>query len=177
MRFVYASPGHLNIHIPALTAVGAAAAIITNSVGEVSLATVNVAASAPGIFTARSDGSGVASGYVLRIRADGFRTFEPIGRFDSVLGWVPIPIDFGAETDTLFLVLAGTGIRNVPGGVVTVELGGMSFQSQYAGVSPGFVGLDQINLLLSRTLRGIGEVDSAVIAGADRSNTFKVAFR
>ncbi len=120
----YASPFQLNVQIPPLTAVGAATAIITNSLGEVSLASFQVAVIAPGIFTQRSDGTGVAAGYVVRIRQDGSRTLEPIGRFDSVLGqWVPIPIDFGAETDVLVLVLAGTGIRNVPGGVVTVEIG------------------------------------------------------
>ena len=174
----YVSPEQINIQIPPLTALGGAIATITNSVGEVSLASFEVALTAPAIFTSSADGKGVAAGYILRIKPDGSRTTEEISRFDTALGrWVPIPIDFGPATDVLFLVLQGTGIRNVPGGVVTVEIGTRQLLSQYAGISPGYVALDQINVELSRTLQGTGEVDAAVVAGAERSNTFKLAFR
>jgi uncharacterized protein (TIGR03437 family) len=174
----YVSPSQINLLIPAGTKVGPATAIITNPDGVVSQASFTVALTSPGVFTASSDGSGPPAGYLLRIRADGFRTLEPVARFDTASGkWVTLPIDFVNDTDLLFLVLPATGIRHVPGGQVSVEIGGMTFLSQFAGVQPGFEGLDQINVELSRSLKGKGEVDSVVIAEMKRSNTFKLAFR
>lgn len=174
----YVSPAQINLLIPAGTKVGPATAIVTNFDGVVSQASFTVAVTSPGVFTASSDATGPPAGYLLRIRADGFRTLEPVARLDAASGkWVTLPIDFVNDTDILFLVLAATGIRHVPGGQVSIEIGGMTFLSQYAGVQPGFEGLDQINVELSRSLKGKGEVDAVVIAEMKRSNTFKLAFR
>lgn len=174
----YVSPGQINLLIPAGTKVGPATAIVTNSDGVVSQASFAVALTSPGVFTASSDANGPPAGYLLRIRADGFRTLEPVARFDTASGkWVTLPIDFVNDTDILFLVVAATGIRHVPGGQVSIEIGGVTLLSQYAGVQPGFEGLDQINVELPRSLKGKGEVDAVVIAEMKRSNTFKLAFR
>ena len=70
----FVSPEQINIQIPPLTALGGAIATITNSVGEVSLASFEVGLIAPGIFTASADGKGIAAGYVLRLKEDGSRT-------------------------------------------------------------------------------------------------------
>ena len=47
---------------------------------------------------------------------------------------------------------------------VKVSLGGTSAEVQYAGAQGGFVGLDQLNVLVPRSLMGRGEID-AVLTG------------
>jgi hypothetical protein len=49
---------------------------------------------------------------VLRLRADNSQSIEPVGRFDPVQNtFVAAPIDFGAATDRVYLVLFGSGLR------------------------------------------------------------------
>lgn len=175
----FVSPGQVNFLIPEGTANGEATVIVRSGDGSISvdrLAIVNVA---PGIFTASATGSGVAAAQVLRVAEDGTQTFEQTARFDQeTMQWVPIPIDFGAPTDTLFLILYGTGFR-FSGGfeVTTVVVGGTGIRVLFAGAAIGFVGLDQINGELPRSLAGKGEVDVTVTIEGKAANTFKLAFR
>lgn len=46
--------------------------------GRVATNTTNIAAVAPGLFAANGNGQGVAAAVVLRVRADGTQTFEPV---------------------------------------------------------------------------------------------------
>jgi uncharacterized protein (TIGR03437 family) len=69
--------------IPAGMAAGAATVVITSGDGKVSTGVVQIAAVAPGLFSANASGQGVASGVALRVKADGTQTFESIARFDQ----------------------------------------------------------------------------------------------
>jgi uncharacterized protein (TIGR03437 family) len=175
----FVSPGQINFLVPAGTANGEASVIVRNSEGKVSVDRLNVVAVAPGIFSANASGSGIAAAQVLRVKANGTQIFEPVARFDQqAMAFVPVPIDFGDPTDTLFLVLYGTGFKFSGGfSVTTVIVGGTSLTVTYAGEAFGFVGLDQINAALPRSLAGRGEVDVVVTIQGQAANTVRLAFR
>ncbi len=175
----FVSPLQVNFAVPPGTAPGPANIRVRNGQGIQSVGTVHIALVSGGIFTASSDGKGVAAALVLRVRANGERTLEPVARFDSATQtWVAIPIDFGPATDQLFLILFGTGIRFRSSlDKVEVTVGGIQLVTQFAGPVEGFVGLDQINAVLNRNLSGRGEVDGVVSCYGVPSNTFRLAFR
>ena len=96
--------------------------------------------------------------------------------FDAVQGrYVPQPIDFGASTDRLFLLLYGTGFRNA--GVFGLQVGGASLQLSYAGKQPQFSGLDQVNAELPRSLAAAGEVVVKFQADGKPANQVTLTFR
>jgi uncharacterized protein (TIGR03437 family) len=91
---------------------------------------------------------------------------------------VPVPIDLGAAADQSALVLYGTGIRTRNAlADVTVNIGSQTLAPAYAGVAPVFVGLDQVNVALPRTLAGSGTVNLSVSVAGTVSNTLTVAFK
>src|SRR5262245_40388968 len=117
----------------------------------------------------------------LRIRADGSQSFEPVAQLDTTLNpprFVSIPLDLGPSADTVFLILYGTGIRNRSSLMaVTAVIGGVNAQADYAGLVPGFVGLDQLNVRLPRSLIGRGEVDVALMVDGQAANVVQVNFK
>jgi uncharacterized protein (TIGR03437 family) len=120
---------------------------------------VEIAATAPGLFAANSDGQGVAAAVALRVKPDGTQIYEPVARFDPILKrFVPVSIDVVGihppnTNDQVFLLLFGTGIRGHPSlSSVTAQIGGVDVEVLYAGAQPDFVGLDQVNLRLPRSL-------------------------
>ena len=140
---------------------------------------MQIDAVAPGLFSANADGQGVAAAVVFRRKADGSESFESVARFDPALNrFVATPIDLGPETDQVFLIPFGTGFRFRSSlGAVTVRIGGAEQQVLYAGETPGFVGLDQLNVRLSRNLIGRGEVDVALSVDGRTGNIVRVNIR
>ena len=57
---------------------------------------------APGIFSANSNGQGLASARLFRRKANGQITDEPIVQLSESGQIIPIPIDLGPETDEVF---------------------------------------------------------------------------
>lgn len=91
---------------------------------------------------------------------------------------VAVPIDLGGINDQVYLVLYGTGIRFRNSlSQVTATVGGVSATVSYAGSQNGFVGLDQVNLLLPRTLIGRGLVDIALNIDGKTANTVRVSIK
>jgi uncharacterized protein (TIGR03437 family) len=175
----FVSPGQVNFQVPPGTAAGTADLTISSSDGSIAAETVQIASVAPGLFSANSDGQGVASGVVLRIRADGSQSFEPISQFDSGQNkFVPAPIDLGPESDQVFLILFGTGVR-MRGSLaaVTANVGGENVEVLFAGAQGDFVGLDQINLRLLRSLAGRGQVEIRLSVEGQMTNALAAAVR
>ena len=175
----YVSPGQLNYLIPAGTSPGAAMVTVSSSDGSTATGTIQIANVAPSIFTANSSGNGVPAAAVLRVRANGSQVIEPVAEWNAALSrFVATPIDLGGENDQLYLLLFATGLRNrssLTG--VAVSFGGISGQVQYAGQQGDFVGVDQINVLLPRTLVGRGEVDLTLTADGKAANTVRLSFK
>jgi uncharacterized protein (TIGR03437 family) len=115
----------------------------------------------------------------LRIKADGSQLSEPIAQFDSALGrFVARPIDLGAATDQVFLILFGNGLRHRSSlTAVMAQVGGTTATIGYAGLQGDFVGLDQVNLLLPKSLAGRGEVDVTLNVDGQAANTVRVSIK
>jgi uncharacterized protein (TIGR03437 family) len=174
----FVSPGQINYQMPQGTALGAAVVTIGGG-GSASIGAEQIAAVAPGLFAANANGQGVAAAVAVRVKADGSQSFEPVATFDQAQNrFVPVPIDLGPPSDTVALVLFGTGIRNRSAqSAVNVKLGGVDAAVQFASAAPGFVGLDQVNAIVPRALAGLGEIEVALTADSKVANTVRVAIR
>ncbi len=179
----FVAPSQVNYQVPPGTADGAATVTIAVNGNIVGTGVMTVARVAPGLFGANANGQGVAAAVILRIR-NGVQSFEPVAIFDSGLGrLVPIPIDLGPASDTVYVLFYGTGFRNRTSAQnISVNLGGTVktlnpslFEDGFA--APGFVGLDQANVLLPRTLSGSGVINVVLTVDNQPSNTVQLSFR
>jgi uncharacterized protein (TIGR03437 family) len=174
----FVSAQQVNFYVPPGTANGTATITITSADGKVTIGVAQMGTVAPGIFTANSDGQGVPAAQVFRQRG-GSSGFENIATFDANSGkWVPIPIDLGPPTDEVFLVLFGTGWRFNSGlANVKTVIAGITRDVLFAGEQPAFVGLDQINIKLDRSLIGSGVIDVAAIVDGKTTNTVTIQIK
>jgi uncharacterized protein (TIGR03437 family) len=172
----YVSTSQINFQIPIGTASGNATITVTNSAGGVSLGSITVADIAPGIFSASADGVGLAAAQALRVKLGNVQTYEEIARYDSTLSkFVAIPINLDTTTDSVYLLLYGTGIRFRSSlANVRVTIGGQVCQLDYAGAQGFYIGLDQLNILLPQSLRGRGDADVVITVDGKVANTVKV---
>jgi uncharacterized protein (TIGR03437 family) len=175
----FVSPLQVNYQIPPGTALGLATVTITNSQGQIALGPVPITQVAPGLFAANADGRGVAAALVQRIKADGTRVYEEIVTPDAATGrFVARPIDLGPDGEQVFLELYGTGIRKRSAlAAVQAAVGGAPMEVLYAGEAPGWVGLDQVNVRLARTLIGRGEVDLVLTVDGRQANRVTLNIR
>jgi uncharacterized protein (TIGR03437 family) len=160
-------------------AAGPATVTITNDQKLESQGSCQLTRIAPGLFAANGNGSGVASGLVLRVKTDGTQIFEPIAEFDSLHNlWVAKPIDLGPSGENVFLILFGTGFRfRRASSPATARIGGVDVPIMFDGPQGFFAGLDQVNLLLPRTLAGRGTVDVTVAFERQAANLVEVSIR
>ncbi len=173
----YMSPTQINYQIPEDTATGTARISISNSALTTVTEFVQIMPVAPGLFSAQADGQGLAAADVTRIRGDGSRSEEKMTRFDPGQNKiVAVPIDLGPETDRVFLILYGTGLR-ARNSRATANIGGVASTVEYFGTQGGFVGLDQVNVLLPRSLIGRGEVEVSINLQGQAANPLKISIK
>ncbi|MBL8206889.1 MAG: Ig-like domain repeat protein, partial [Blastocatellia bacterium] len=176
-QLFYVSPLQINYLIPTDVAFGPALITIQTPAGEISGGgMIEVAPVTPGLFTANSNGSGVAAADVQRVLVDNSQRYEPVYRFDPAQNKVvSAPIDFGEEGEEVYLVLFGTGLRSrLALEVVRATIDNQDIEILYAGPQGAYVGLDQINLKLPRTLAGKGEVDLKLFVEGKLANTVRI---
>ncbi len=175
----YVSPTQVNFQIPAGTATGDATFTITSGDGTISIGTMKIASVVPALFSADASGNGLAAAWALRVKPDGSLIYEPVAAYDPMtMRFKAVPIDFGPASDQLYLVLYGTGIRGRSSlSAVNALVGGSSLQVVYAGLQGDWVGLDQVNVALPRSLAGRGEVDVILTVDTKASNTVRVQFK
>ncbi|MBL8186373.1 MAG: hypothetical protein JNK38_00110 [Acidobacteria bacterium] len=172
----FVSPTQINFQIPPGTAAGTASVTVISGFGSSSFGSVPIANVSPGLFAANATGKGLAAAVVLRIKADNSQSYEPVALFDPASNnFVALPIDLGPASDQVFLLLFGTGIRNRSSlSAVTVQVGNVVAPLNFAGAQMDFVGLDQINALLPRSLAGQGDVDVVVSVDGLMANPLRV---
>ena len=171
------SPGQINYLIPSASAAGLASITVERGNQPAAGGTVRVDRVAPALFTANASGRGVASAFALNVAADGAQTSQLIYTCGSApAGCVASAIPLGGETDRVFLLLFGTGIRGrASPETVKATIAGIDIPVLFAGPQPEFPGLDQVNLgPLPRSLAGRGEVDLALAVEDRRANTVTV---
>lgn len=172
----FVSSGQVNYEVPPGVAAGNASVAVSINGAPVAFGTVQITAVAPGLYSANANGQGVAAAVVLRVKGDGSQSFEAVSGFDQTQNkFVGLPIDLGPSTDQVFLILYGTGIRHRSSlASVSTTAGGAAAQVFYAGPQGGFVGLDQINVLLPRSLAGRGNVNIALVVDGQAANIVTV---
>jgi len=166
----FASAGQINCQIPAGTATGTAMVRVLRQNRVVARGQVRIEPVAPALFTANADGKGAPAAVALRIAAGGSQTQLPV--FTCGATCTPAPIDLGAESDQVILLLFGTGIRG--GKQVSVRIGGLEAPVLGFAAQGQFAGLDQVNIRLPRALAGRGEVDVALTVDGKAANVVKV---
>jgi uncharacterized protein (TIGR03437 family) len=164
-EFFFVAPGQANFHLDERTAIGPA--FVTVFIGQevAAVGDLQVERISPGLFTQNASGEGVPAGYALRFR-DGALTQVAILTYNATtFRWLPIEIDMGPEGDLIILVLFGSGFRGAQGAVNAKLVKGSTeypLQVGYANVAPGFIGLDQMNLVVPRSAIGAGEVQLVI---------------
>ena len=173
----FVSPGQVNFVAPASMPGGAGTVTITRADGAHFSGPVRIEAVAPGVFAANSDGKGPPAASLLRVGADGSQSGEAVAVLVGT-SFVARPIDWGLDSDQLYLILYGTGIRGRSAlSAVTVTVGGLAAEVLFAGDQGQFAGLDQVNVRLPVALRGRGEVDLQLAVDGQASNTLRLAFQ
>jgi len=120
----------------------------------------------------------VASAIAVTFHADGTQAFVFTFQCASATSCTPLPIDLGLNTDQVFLYLYGTGIRGRSSlANVTCMIGSTTVPVQYAGLAPGSVGEDQVNILLPKSFKGAGAVNVALTVDGQAANVVAISFK
>jgi uncharacterized protein (TIGR03437 family) len=150
----YVSPTQINLAIPAGITAGTVDVVIrSTSNGSTKMATAFLRAASPGVFT--SDASGAGAGAILNAVTYSRAPF------------VVQTAENGADTRTR-LAIYGTGFRHAQSVSATAQdPAGNPYDLtvEFAGAAPGFIGLDQVNVVLPPDLDGAGTVTLSL--GAD----------
>ena len=109
----YVSPTQISFQDPSGTSAGAATITVLLNGSTVGQGTTVVEQVTPGLFTANSNGQGVAAAIALRVKADGSQVAEPLLQLNRTTNkYEPLPLSIGDASDQLFLLAFGTGFRN-----------------------------------------------------------------
>jgi uncharacterized protein (TIGR03437 family) len=149
----FVSPGQINLQVPGGVAEGnlAVEVFVNNSATPAQTGSVTVADSAPGLFTINASGRGQA----VALNGD----LSPNGQLPNarseLAGGVVILFATGIG-NTIPPVADGQAAPSSPlatgVGTTTVTVGGVNAPVLFSGLSPGFVGLWQINVQLPDSL-------------------------
>ncbi|MCI0338372.1 MAG: hypothetical protein L0226_12385 [Acidobacteria bacterium] len=173
----FAAPGQINYLLPPNLALGPATITVRRGGVDVAQGIVQIVQVNPALFSANANGRGVAAANVFRIKASGEQTTELLAQFNPALpGFEPLPIDLGPDTDQVFFIGYGTGLRNNPTGA-TCTIGGVNAEVLFVGKNNFFEGLDQMNVRIPRSLAGRGNVDVVCTLAGKTFNTVNIAVR
>ena len=166
---IYASPSQINAIVPAGMAPGRAAFRVTGDGRVLRSATATVQPVGPSLFTMNGR---LAAATAVRV-SNGVQSAVPVFAC-AAAGCFPTPIDLAAEAP-VYLTLYGTGFRGRK--TASAMVGGRAVPVLYAGLQPGFPGLDQVNIELPIAMRGAGEVEIVFAADETRANSVWINVR
>ena len=153
----YASPGQVNGQVPSDVAAGPQPVIVTTAAGSSTAFTINVNPTEPGLL-AHAQFQINNTQYAVALFSDGFYDLPP-GLVSEVASRRAVPgdtillfgIGFGPVSDgTAAGVIDGgaDGGLNMVNGSLDISIGGVTAVIQYAGLTPGVVGLYQFNVVV-----------------------------
>jgi uncharacterized protein (TIGR03437 family) len=170
------SPEQINFLVPT-GRLGLGSVTVTTADGRKLSVPVQHEAVAPGLFSANSNGKGVAAAVAVRIAADGKQTSQVIFQCTGGAGTcTATPISAGSASDQVILLLYGTGIRGFTSGL-KVTIGGQAAEVVGAAAQSQYAGLDQINVRVAPSMAGKGEVPILVTVDGKRANAVTVNIR
>jgi len=175
---VYASNGQVNAVVPFGISVNATHQVVASRGNEISVPqTVTVAAAAPGIFS--RNGSGGGQGIILGVDSSGAQEFadtaHPVTAGSTIviyctgLGEVSPPVASGTPTPDSPL---STTVNPV-----TVTIGGVAASVEFAGLTPGFVSLYQVNAVVPQGVAPGNDIPVVISAAGLASPAVTIAVR
>jgi uncharacterized protein (TIGR03437 family) len=153
------SLGQVNYVIPAASAAGLASVSISSGSNVTATGQIAIVPVAPSLFTVNADN--LAAVNVIRVSQSGAQTFETIYQTDQNGNVTALPINFGSATDTIYVALYGTGIRNYQHAASAMIDGQYNAPVTYAGAQGTYAGLDQVNIQLPISLASLKGSTSA----------------
>jgi uncharacterized protein (TIGR03437 family) len=171
----FVSPTQINFQIPLGTVNGTATVRVFNGSSVVASGTVQIASVAPGLFSADSSGRGLPAASIFRLKTGNIQSWESVAQWDAQQNrFVAVPVDLGADSDQLFLILFGTGIRGRSDtSNVKATIGGITTEVTFAGAQGAFDGLDQVNVRIPRNVGG-GDRDVTLMVDGQTTNTVSI---
>jgi uncharacterized protein (TIGR03437 family) len=176
---LFVSPAQINFVLDSATNTGPAVITVSNAGQVVASGLVLVSAVAPGLFSASSDGQGLAAGNVQAVNGSSSLVL-PMAVYDPNQNqWAPEPISLGSAGTLVYLDFYGTGFRlRSSVSNVLVTLGGISVPTLYAGSQNQFAGLDQLIVgPVPRALAGKGATTVSVNVDGASANILSVVFQ
>jgi uncharacterized protein (TIGR03437 family) len=178
-QLLYVSPTQINYLIPADTPTGLATTNIINGTGSILSSTAQIQTVAPALFTANGDGKGVVAATAFRTAIPTTMTFPvPVFQCGSAPGsCVAVPIDPGLDRPVTIDFYA-TGLRRRSSdSAVTLTINGQAVPIRSI-TSPddttASAGVDIVEVGLSLSLRGSGEVDVVLAVDGASSNVARI---
>jgi uncharacterized protein (TIGR03437 family) len=165
-RLIYVSAGQLNFVVPEAAAPGPATFAVSGQVFPGIIEAV-----APALFSMSGTGSGVAAATAIatQVANPQFQSTVPVFSCTASV-CSAVPIRLGVDTP-VYATFYGTGIRNYSSlANVRATINGTQVPLLYAGPSPAFIGLDQVNVAVPLTLRNAGEANVIVTVDGRASN-------
>lgn len=138
-RLIFVSPGQINFVVPNAIGTGDTIDFTINNNGIQSSGKAKIVDAAPGVFSADGSGKGKSTAQCGRVSPDGLSFLL-----------TPPPCAIGNESQFNLLVIYGTGWANSAG--IQVKIGDQTLTPSYAGPQGEFLGLDQINVSLTKDL-------------------------
>lgn len=172
------SSGQANILIPAGLASGPATLNVLQGSTTALTGSLTISNSAPALYSANSDGAGVAAADGLLISTvSNAQTLVPVFSCNpsaprSCLG---TPLSTGDSTHNLYVELYGTGIRNAAS--VQCFAAGQNVPVIYYGAVASDAGLDQVNIQIPQSLAGAGDVRLYLVADGVASNVVGITIQ
>ena len=162
--------------VPAGTAPGIASVTIGSQSGGALSGGTLIDTVAPALYSADGSGAGVAWGAAATYSADGSTiTPQTVANCPSAGACASAPLDLGGPTDTLLVTLYGSGLSGFSGMQnVAASIGGAIATVQSIGPQGDNPGLDQVNLVVSASLAGAGEVPIVLTVDGQTANVVTV---
>lgn len=172
----FVSPGQINFMIPDEFPVGTATLTLVRNGVRQNSSPVTIADLRPGLFSANASGSGPAAGYYVRVDGNSQQLGNLVECPSGASSCEAVAIQPPATpTGEIYLVLFGTGIRYRTA-APTVDIGGVAATVVYSGPQGQFVGLDQVNIRVPRSLLGSGMREVRLRIGTQQANAVQVRF-
>ena len=172
----FVSPLQINFQVPPGVAPGTAAITVNVNGAPVAFGAATIAPVAPGLYTANQTGQGVPAAIVVTVHADKTTSFVYTFQCPAPGNCTELPIDLGVASDVTVLELFGTGIRGHTG-PVTCKIGSTTLTADYAGPQTVYVGLDQVNITLPKSLRASGKVPVTLTVDTHPTQSLTLTFK
>ncbi|MFN7928547.1 MAG: SUMF1/EgtB/PvdO family nonheme iron enzyme [Blastocatellia bacterium] len=178
-NLLYVSPTQINFQMPTYIPVGIGQIFVVTNGNILASGAINIVNTSPGLFSADSTGMGLAAAVVQRVKSNGEQRYEPVAQFDAATNqFVALPITISSDSENVFLLLFGTGIRGRDSkNNVTAKIGERTLPVIYAGAQGFYAGVDQLNIFLPRTLPESGVVPIEVYVDGLSTNQVNVLIK